>query len=258
MEFKVGFRNFNKLASSLFKIRHYKALFNMIRLYPDFWQCFKRYFFGKGTYPYIIKVRTPTGVNQITLFSYDDILTVNEIFCRGDYHASNDIHLVCDVGSNIGISALYFLTRNQKSFVHLYEPLPQNIERLRKNLTTYENRYKLHEYAVGVDNLDVDFYYEETGRYGGIDLKGLKNKITVKCKDINNIIEDLIIKHGNIDILKLDVEGLEIPLIQSIHENQIVKIKTIFAEADSPSYLLNGHFNQRQYGPILILENNTK
>ncbi|MDQ3394474.1 MAG: FkbM family methyltransferase [Bacteroidota bacterium] len=258
MKFKIGNRNFSTLFSSVFEARHYKALFKMIRVYPDFLHCCIRYFFGNGSYPYVIQVRTPTGLKEITLYSYDDLLTVNEIFCRGDYYVSNDVAFVCDIGSNIGISALYFLTRNHYSYVNLFEPLPQNIERLEKNLYGYEDRYKLHDCAVGTENRNVEFYYEETGRYGGIDLKGMKNKISVQCKEINDTISEMIKECGSIDVLKLDVEGMELPIIQAIHENNIIKIKNIFAETDAPSFQLSNFFLQRQYGPILILENNSK
>lgn len=258
MNIKIGNRNITSIASSLFEKRHYKALLNMIWLYPDFLNCFYRYFFGKGNYPFVIRVRTPTGLKRITLYSHDDILTVNEIFCREDYYVSNNIKDVCDIGSNIGISALYFLSRNKYSFVNLYEPLPQNIERLKKNLYGYEDRYKLHPYAVGIKNGEVDFYYEETGRYGGIDLKGMKNKISIQCKEINNIVGDMIATCGSIDVLKLDVEGLEIPILKLIDEKKLIKIKKIFAETDPLSFHLNKCFAQRQYGPILILENISK
>ena len=56
--------------------------------------------------------------------------------------------VVVDIGSNIGISALYFLTRNPDCRVWLYEPVPRNVERLRANLAGYEDRYTLREAAV--------------------------------------------------------------------------------------------------------------
>ena len=71
--------------------------------------------------------------------------TVNEVFCRQDYGADASIRAVVDVGSNIGISALYFLTRSPDCRAWLYEPVPRNVERLRGNLAGYEDRYALRE-----------------------------------------------------------------------------------------------------------------
>jgi len=54
------------------------------------------------------------------------MLTVNEIFCREDYYCNGSVNVVVDLGSNIGLSALYFLSRNDKAKVYLFEPDPKN------------------------------------------------------------------------------------------------------------------------------------
>jgi hypothetical protein len=87
----------------------------MYRNYPDFTENLKRYLTARGEYPYSIRIKTPTGTIRPTLYTHDDILTVNEIFCREDYAADERVNVAVDVGSNIGISALYFLTRNHTS-----------------------------------------------------------------------------------------------------------------------------------------------
>ena len=73
-----------------------------------------------------VSVNTPVGMYDMTLYSCHDILTVNEIFCRNDYPASQDLRVVVDIGSNIGISAAYFLTRNNQVRCYLFEPDPKN------------------------------------------------------------------------------------------------------------------------------------
>ena len=108
----------------------------------------RRYFLGRGDYPYRCPVRTPAGIVAPTLYSSHDMFTVNEIFCREDYASGSGVRTVVDVGSNIGLSALYFLTRDPGCHCLLYEPVPRNVERLRLNLAGYEERYTLHEAAV--------------------------------------------------------------------------------------------------------------
>ena len=70
-------------------------------------------------------MRTPAGVVAPTLHSSHDMFTVNEVFCREDYACGPGIRTVVDVGSNIGISALYFLTRDAGV------PLPGSTSRCR-------------------------------------------------------------------------------------------------------------------------------
>lgn len=140
---KIGKRSQGQAVKALFEWRHYIALFNMLRVYPDFCDSFKRYFTGSGTYPYNIKIRTPLGQILPKIYSYHDMLTVNEVFCREDYCAKSACKVIVDVGSNIGISALYFLTRNKDSKCYLFEPVPENVEKLKENLKLFEGRYCL-------------------------------------------------------------------------------------------------------------------
>jgi hypothetical protein len=99
----------------------------MARSYPlsDLPANARRYLTARGEYPYVCRVRTPSGTIAPTLYSSHDILTVNEIFCRGDYRYGPDLRVAVDVGANIGISALYFLTRNSGARVYAFEPDPR-------------------------------------------------------------------------------------------------------------------------------------
>ena len=79
-----------------------------------------RYVRNRGQYPAEFRIRTPIGPVTLTAFTPDDLLTINEIFFRGDYGDDRDAKVVVDFGSNIGISAAYFLTRNREAFVHCH------------------------------------------------------------------------------------------------------------------------------------------
>jgi hypothetical protein len=146
---KIGGRNFSTILRAPFQAENWKALIGMFRVYEKFPEAFSRYLFGTGTYPTTVKVKTPAGLLALDLYSRHDMLTVNEIFCRNDYPADSKLGIVVDFGANIGISAAYFLSRNTTSFVHCYEPLLRNVERLHKNLEIFSGRYVVHEVAVG-------------------------------------------------------------------------------------------------------------
>lgn len=133
----IGDRDIKKVIKALFQKQHYIAFLSMLIIYPNFIDSFKRYFLNKGIYPCKINIRTPLGKINPEIYSYYDMLTVNEIFCRKDYKANKDIKVVVDIGSNIGLSALYFLTRNKYVKSYLYEPVPMNIKRLIKNLGNF-------------------------------------------------------------------------------------------------------------------------
>jgi FkbM family methyltransferase len=229
----LGGRSPELIARSLVERDHYVALVKMVGRYPAFPGVARRYFLGGGTYPYPCRVRTPTGIVAPMTYSHHDIFTVHEIFGREDYRATADLRVAVDIGSNIGISALYFLTRNRTSRCYLYEPVPRNVGRLRQNLAGYETRYELEEVAVASRAGVVDFTVEPTGRYGGIGVHG-SELIQVRCRAVTDVIEDVLNREGAIDLLKIDIEGAEAETVRAIPWAQLARIRTICFETRTP------------------------
>lgn len=226
---QIAGRGIGKIAGSVLHRRNYTAARNMLRVYQHPVQVFRRYLTGSGTYPSTLRVRSPLGWVSLELYSPHDLLTVNEIFCRSDYYAGADDRVIVDFGSNIGISAAYFLSRNPDAFAYLFEPLPINVSRLQHNLRPFEDRYALQEVAVGAAAGEVEFGWEETGRYGGVNAE-LGNSLTVTCVDSQQVLRDVVEKHGHIDILKIDIEGLEAAVIGNIPVDLAGKIKKLYVE----------------------------
>lgn len=250
----LGNRSLKQVLCALVEKTHYIAFVNMFRVYKNIPDAFRRYLLGGGEYPVSVSVNTPVGMYDMTLYSCHDILTVNEIFCRNDYPASQDLRVVVDIGSNIGISAIYFLTRNNQARCYLFEPDPKNIVRLRHQLKDFENRYELSECAVADYDGQVTFGVEDTGRYGGIAVKTEQN-ITVDCRHINDVLSEIIAKEGMIDVVKIDTEGVEIATVRAMDVELLTSIKYIYIEARPEEELLPDKFNQRQYGSICQLTN---
>lgn len=250
----LGNRDCKQVITAVFGRQHYVALRNMMKNYPDFRENITRYIIGSGQYPYEIKVRTPLGLIMPRLFSHHDLLTVNEIFCRNDYLADENIRTVVDLGSNIGISALYFLTRNNESKCYLYEPDERNTGKLKKNLVGFEERYRLVQKAVSHDTGEVEFGVEPTGRYGGIGVK-TGQTITVECLDINEVIGGVLEESRIIDILKIDTEGMEVTTVDAIDPKLLRKIRKVYLEAHPDRRLHPDLFWQTQYGSVCQLVN---
>jgi FkbM family methyltransferase len=190
-----------------------------------------RYLFAAGHYPVTVSIRTPLGVVRPVIYSHHDMLTVSEIFCREDYRCGEHIKTVVDFGSNIGISALYFLTRNRESFAYLFEPLPCNGERLLKNLHHFEDRYEFYPIAVALSDGEAEFGFEQTGRYGGLGLKREKS-MPVPCRGVDSVLRGVLEKRGEIDVLKIDIESLEEEILAAIPQDLLRQIRQIFVEYD--------------------------
>jgi FkbM family methyltransferase len=233
----LGGRSPALIRSEIAQPSNYVALWRMLRRYRAPGRNLGRYLLGRGEYPYRCRARTPRGEVAPNLFSHQDMLTMNEIFCREDYTAGPELRVAVDIGSNIGISALYFLTRNDESRCHLYEPVPENVKRLRENLAGFEDRYVLHETAVADRAGPVEFGVEPTGRYGGIGLT-YERSIEVDCLEINRVLDEVLEREGRIDLLKLDTEGMELDTVRAIRPELLRRIGTVYFEwEDEPGDL---------------------
>jgi FkbM family methyltransferase len=163
-----------------------------------------------------------------------------------DYRAPKNISVVVDFGSNIGISALYFLTRNSSIKVYLFEPVPRNIERLRDNLKGFENRYELKECAVGMEEGQLDFACDDTGRYGGLIKEGApyfsewapQKIIPVKVVAVNQVLDQVLSRHESVDILKIDVEGYETKILSHLKTDVLSRIGRIYVETEDDQKVL--------------------
>jgi FkbM family methyltransferase len=221
--------------------RNYRALWQMMRRAPDFRETARRYFLGGGEYPWRCRVRTPLGTIAPRVYSHHDVWTVNEVFFREDYKAPSTLRIAVDIGSNIGISALYFLTRNPQSRVYLFEADARNVERLRANVEELAGRCTIeHAAVVPVAAGDVTFVSEETGRYGHVAADG--SGAPVNGRGINEVLESVLAREPRIDLLKIDTEGLEVETIRAIRADVRRRIEVIYFESTEPAFFWPGEF----------------
>ena len=249
----LGGRSRSRVLRALVGREHYLLALNAVRLGRHPIEQLRRYVTGRGEHPYRPEVRTPAGPVRPTLHSPDDVVTLSEIFYRLDYRAPPTLRTVVDLGSNIGISALYFLTRNDRCTVHCYEPDDRNVERLRVNLADFEDRYHVHQRAVADRRGTLRFGVEPTGRYGGIGLD-LPEAIDVECVHINDVLEPVIAAAGIVDVLKIDTEGVEVATVEAIDPELAARVRCVYLEANPDHALLPG-FRQRQRGSVCQLWN---
>lgn len=245
-------RKWKRILTAAWQKHHYVALGNILRLSGEPLTFLQRYVFGGGEYPFRPRVTTPVGSVAAFCKCRDDVMTVNEIFYRLDYEVDEDFRTVVDIGSNIGLSALYFLTRNPDSFAYLFEPNPANHDGLKENLRDYRARYRLDTAAVARENGKARFGTEPTGRYGRIE--GVRDAyIDVETKAMGDVLRSIIGERGGIDVLKIDTEGSEEELVKAIPEDLLPKIKLILCETRPSEPLWPRHFTQEQYGTVCRL-----
>src|ERR1700730_8339593 len=125
---------------------------------------------------------------------------------------------VLDVGANIGyLSALASGLVGNKGQVHAFEPMPQNVSRLRQNLSAFRWAH-LYPYAVGEASGKARIYFNESeagwasllvsddlGGRADVDVIRLDDWVRVQAID-------------RIDLVKMDIEGGEFRALRGAQE----------------------------------------
>jgi FkbM family methyltransferase len=252
---KLGPRSFNTLAQAVFQKRHYHALGNMFRHYATPGEALRRYLSGSGPWPWRTRLYTPMGPRTLTLRSWHDLLTLNEIFCRGDYALDPPPEIVVDIGANIGLASLYALTRNRHAQAWLFEPVATNIAEIPAVLQGFEHRYQVITAPVAPKAGPVDFGIEPSGRYGGIGVS-TGQSLTLQAISMGDALTPILAQHARIDWLKLDTEGSELALLEAIPPEMLTQIETIYLESLTPLCFppqIQSLFNISKNGPIYCL-----
>jgi len=155
-----------------------------------------------------------------------------EIFIMKTYYFKTEEKqpLIIDCGSSIGISILFFKWLYPSAKIIGFEPLPTSYEYLQRNVIV--NRLSnVFVYNFAVYNYEglVEFYSDEelyslSSRIVFSDFKNLEyKKVQVKCCRLSDYITE------NVELLKLDIEGSELKVLEEIKE-KLYLIRRIILE----------------------------
>ena len=156
---------------------------------------------------------------------YVDIF-INESY---KFKTTKENPLIFDCGANIGLSVLYFKTIYPKSVIKAFEPdtkifkvLNDNCSNFKmKNVTTINN-------GVWINNDEVGFFSD--GSDGGRIEDNSTNKDLAQIKMLR--LKDLLKNEKEIDLLKMDIEGAEVAVLNDCVEN-LQAVKLLFVEYHS-------------------------
>lgn len=161
---------------------------------------------------------------------YEDIFKRNEY----PFKTTKETPFIIDCGSHIGLSVLYFKKLYPNAKIVAFEPNPLTFKLLQKNI--FQNKLrdvKLINVAVFDKNGNIDFYVDKnTENPWGWGDSAVINKWysvdTAKTIKVKAITLSQFIK-PKVDLLKLDIEGVEERVLRSI-EDKLKNIKEIMIE----------------------------
>lgn len=226
-------RDVLRIVKAPFQWRHWRALSRMVTTYDQPIAALTRYLTNSDDgWPWTVRLHTPRGPVSVMLRDRHDLLTVNEIFCRQDYGHDIGSGVVLDIGANVGLAALWWLTRNDQVFVYCYEPDPANIAQLRRNLHGFQSRYHLTEKAVTPDDV-TSLRFVPAGRYGHTARED-ESGIELPAIGIAQAVSSVLSTREVIDLVKIDTEGSEPTLVAALTQSSNARAvrRIVFEDGD--------------------------
>lgn len=149
--------------------------------------------------------------------SVTDFSLLHDLLIDEEYQACStleNVNTIVDLGSNVGVSVLYFNLLFPNSTIFAYEPSPQCYRRLEQN-TRHLHRATLSNKAAGGSDGQTVFYENRT-RSASSSLLNRGNgakPIDVKVLSFESIFTENNLE--TIDLLKFDIEGTEYEMFKN-------------------------------------------
>jgi FkbM family methyltransferase len=154
---------------------------------------------------------------------------------------SRDFEIVFDIGANTGYVSLEMLYYFPKAIVYSFEPCSETYNNLLKNIDNagYEKRSK--PYRLGFFDIETDKILNITSFHGANSIIDISDEYHRMNPHIENVkteviplikIDDFVMQNKieHIDLVKIDVEGVEYQILKGGKETFTKKVDTVIME----------------------------
>ncbi|MEO6454500.1 MAG: FkbM family methyltransferase [Ginsengibacter sp.] len=264
----------HKLLLLLYKIIPFKKQYVILikKIFPDYYE---PSYIPEGFF----KIKDDVSGKYISMFIRSDSNIEREIFWNGLYgkwekeslkiwaHLSRQANTILDIGANTGIFSLLAEIQNTNAGIYAIEPIDVNYEVLAKNIK--RNKSGIHPIRAALSNTsgkakmymikDRLNYMTSINDNRYLDppqMPGTPEVIEVEVSAItfNNIQQQYAI--AKLDLLKIDVEGHEVAVLENMYQQIIKDRPVILTEVmgDENAEALNSMFKPLGYKFISIDE----
>jgi FkbM family methyltransferase len=178
---------------------------------------------------YAAIVRDPTDPAEVSLdislgaatfpvsMRKSDIFTLAEVLRERQYELDSPVPVapfIVDGGSNIGLSAIWFLGRYPSARVHCFEPEPHNLRFLERNLGSRDD-VVINAAAISKSAGRMTLHLADNSATHSIkDAPAGGATVDVQVVNLREYLDAHHVKR--VDVLKLDVEGSEMDVIEGL------------------------------------------
>ncbi len=181
--------------------------------------------------PTRIPVTLPNGTNAILRPNGVDCHTIVDIFVRKLYDAhAQRVSRVLDLGANIGLATLFFASKFPDAQFACVEPSPENCAVLLEVLLQNHIRATVVEAAIGIESGEAELFMgaDPTGYSLVPPSASACRRRVVRQIDMASLLQRL--GWGQVDLLKIDIEGYEAKLLRNRAE-WLTSVRHIVGEA---------------------------
>ncbi len=169
-------------------------------------------------------------------------------FFAGSYYyfkSKNNSPVIFDVGANIGDSSLYFMWLYPNSKIFAFEPHPEAYALLKQNMDTNKLAdVECFQFALGKEKAQITLYSDSDGIYNestaAMENSGART-YTVNVEKLSE--NDRYVNADRIDLLKIDVEGMEGEIIEDLRTS-LGKVDKLIIEYHLTSDLARNSFDR--------------
>jgi len=176
----------------------------------------------------------------------------DNIYLKGLPHSAKemDMPVIIDVGGNVGFFSLNMFAQYPKARVFTFEPMPFNFAQLLNyqksylafDWKVYNKGIAEHENGFSLFSSTVDGF----STMASIDpAKGKAHEIKVETQKLESLIAEESIDH--IDLIKLDCEGSEYPILYNLSDKTLSKVKYMSIETHQSKTKGNSHSDLKTY-----------
>ena len=159
-----------------------------------------------------------------------------EIFIKEEYACAKTLiksaKIVFDIGGHIGLFSEWCLKLNPQVEIHYFEPFEKLVQEAKVRLQDSSSQIVFNPFWVAKIPWSYNFLFNPTKTMQSSQFRSFLNpawtSASVRCENLNDYLQNQ--KIWSIDLMKLDIEGMEFEVLFDLQEESWEKIQALVCE----------------------------